>query len=148
MDYTELVSAFAERHGIAGCDAGGGKAVTLQVDEMSVTLLHDEAEARLLICGEIGEPPADGAAEFAAMMLKANFSVPDAVFAQNPETGVYALVCPKPLAAMDVDALDAVFEAFVNRLETWRAMLADFRVAAAEKPGEAETGVPAGGIRV
>lgn len=148
MDYAELVSAFAERHAIAGCDAGGGKAVTLQVDDMAVTLLHDEAEARLLICGEIGEPPADGAAEFAAAMLKANFSVPDAIFAQNPETDVYALISPKPLAAMDVDALDAAFEAFVNRMEMWRKMLADFRVAAAERPDAAADGVPADGIRV
>ncbi len=148
MDYEELISAFAERHAIAGCEAGGGGAVTLQVDGMAVTLLHDEAEARLLICGEIGEPPASGAAEFAAAMLKANFAASDTTFAQNPETGVYAIVCAKALDALDVNALDAALEAFVNLLETWRTMLADFRMAAAEQPDAAAAGIPAGGIRV
>lgn len=148
MDYTELVSAFAERHAIAGCDAGGGKAVTLQIDDMTVTLLHDEAEARLLICGEIGQPPPDGAAAFAQTMLKANFSAPDTVFAQNPETGVYALICPKALDALDVNALDAEFEAFVNRLESWRTMLSDFRAVAAEQPDAAASDAPVDGIRV
>lgn len=148
MDYTELVSAFAERHAIAGCDAGGGKAVTLQIDDMTVTLLHDEAAARLLICGEIGQPPVDGAAAFAQTMLKANFSAPDTVFAQNPETGVYALICPKALDALDVNALDAAFEAFVNRLESWRTMLSDFRAVAAEQPDAAASDAPVDGIRV
>lgn len=148
MDYTELISAFAERHAIAGCDASEGKAVTLQIDDMTVTLLHDETEARLLICGEIGQPSADGAAAFAQMMLKANFSAPDMVFAQNPETDAYALICPKALDALDVNALDAAFEAFANQLETWRTMLADFRVIAAEQPDAAASVAPVDGIRV
>lgn len=148
MDYTELISAFAERHAIAGCDAGEGTAVTLQIDDMTVTLLHDETEARLLICGEIGQPPPDGAAAFAQTMLKANFSAPDMVFAQNPETNAYALICPKALNALDVNALDAAFEAFVNQLESWRAMLADFCVVTAEQSDAAASDAPVDGIRV
>ena len=135
MDFHELISDFAERHGIADL-AAEDNAAALDVDGIVVTLVA--AGDVLSITADIGEPPTEGRADFAELMLEANLQS-DSFFAKEPESGAYILVRRLSLPTLEVDAFDAALEALVNLAETWRRLLADFRPvakAAAERADE------------
>jgi len=132
MDFHELISDFAERHGIANL-AAEDNAAALDVDGIVVTLVA--ADDTLSVSADIGEPPVDGRADFAELLLEANLQS-GAFFAKEPEKGAYILVRRLSLATLDAESFDAALEALVNLAETWRRLLADFRPvakAAAEK---------------
>ena len=126
MGFAELVSDFAERHGIANL-AAEDNAAALDIDGIVVTLVA--AGDVLSVSAEIGEPPVDGRAEFAELLLEANLQS-EAFFAKAPENGAYVLVRRLPLTTLDDESFDAVLEALVNLAETWRRLLADFRPVA------------------
>ena len=135
MDFQELISDFAERHGIANL-AAEDNAAALDVDGIVVTLVA--AGDALSVSADIGEPPAEGRADFADLMLEANLQS-DAFFAKEAGGGVYLLVRRLPLPTLDAESFDAALEALVNLAETWRRLLADFRPvakAAAERTEE------------
>ena len=126
MGFTQLVSDFAGRHGIANLAAEDG-AAALDIDGIVVTLVA--AGDALSISADIGEPPAEGRDGFAELMLEANLQS-EAFFAKEPEGGGYVLVRRLQLPSLEADAFDAALEAFVNLAETWRRLLADFRPVA------------------
>ena len=133
MDFPELIAKFAERHGIADL-AADGNAAALDIDGIVVTLVA--AGDALSVSADIGEPPAEGRASFADLLLEANLQA-DAFFAKEPEGETYVAVRRLALPTLDPDALDAALESLVNQAETWRRLLADFRPAAkaaAEEP--------------
>ena len=135
MDFTELISNFAERHGIANLSAEDN-AAALDVDGIVVTLVA--AGDALSVSADIGEPPTDGRADFADLMLEANLQS-DSFFAKESESGTYILVRRLSLPTLEAEAFDAALEALVNLAETWRRLLADFRPvakAAAERVEE------------
>ena len=135
MDFAEIISDFAERHGIADLTAEDN-AAALDIDGIVVTLVA--ADDALSISADIGEPPAEGRADFAELMLEANLQL-DAFFAKAPESGAYVLVRRLALPTLDPESFDAALEALVNLAETWRRLLADFRPvakAAAERVDE------------
>ena len=126
MDFQELVANFAERHGVANLVAADN-AVALDIDGIALTLVA--AGDTLSLSAEIGEPPVDGRADFAELLLEASLQS-DAFFAKEPEGGVYLLVRRLALPALDNETFDAALEALVNQAETWRRLLADFRPVA------------------
>ena len=135
MDFPQLISEFAERHGIANLVAEDN-AAALDIDGIVVTLVA--AGDALSISAEIGEPPSEGRADFAELMLEANLQS-EAFFAKAPEGGAYVLVRRLALPTLEADAFDAALEALINLAETWRRLLIDFRPvakAAAERAGE------------
>lgn len=132
MDFPELISDFATRHGVEGLAAEDG-AAAIDVDGIAVLLAS--AGGELLSSAEIGDPPPDGAAAFADLLLEANLES-DAVFAKSKESGRYVLTRRIALAGLDGEAFDAALEAFVNRAEAWRRLLADYRPAAAAEAAE------------
>ncbi len=85
MDFTELLASFAERHGIADL-AADGNAAALDIDGIVVTLVASGDV--LSVSADIGEPPADGRADFADLLLEASLQS-DAFFAKAPESGTY-----------------------------------------------------------
>ena len=136
MEFEKLISDFAERHGIANLVSEDNTAA-LDIDGIVITLVA--AGDALSISADIGEPPSEGRAEFAELMLEANLQS-EAFFAKAPEGGPYVLVRRLPLATLDAESFDVALEALVNLAETWRRLLADFRPvakAAAERAGEA-----------
>ena len=136
MDFAKLISDFAERHGIANL-AAEDNAAALDVDGIVVTLVA--AGDALSVSAEIGEPPSDGRADFAELMLEANLQS-EFFFAKEPEDGAYILVRSLSLPMLEPEAFDTALEALVNLAETWRRLLADFRPvakAAAERADEA-----------
>jgi hypothetical protein len=126
MDFNELIASFAERHGIADL-AAEDNAAALDIDGIVVTLVA--AGDALSVSADIGEPPAEGRADFAELLLEASLQS-DAFFAKAPERGNYVVVRRLALPALDPDAFDVALEALVNQAETWRRLLADFRPAA------------------
>jgi hypothetical protein len=145
MDFSGLISDFASRHGVEGLAAEDG-AATIDVDGVAVLLAA--AGDELLATAEIGEPPPEGAAAFADILLEANLES-DAAFAKSKESGRYVLARRIPLAGLDGAAFDAALEAFVNRAEAWIKLLADFRpaaAAAAETDRSDASAVGAGGF--
>ncbi len=127
MDFTQLIANFAERHAIADLVAEDG-AAAIEVDGIAVLLAASGGE--LLASAEIGEPPPEGPAAFADLLLEANLES-EFVFAKSQESGHYVLTRRLQLAGLDDDAFDSMLEAFVNRAEAWRKLLADYRPAAA-----------------
>ena len=135
MDFAKLISEFADRHGIADLTAEDN-AAALDIDGIVVTLLA--TGDALSISAEIGEPPSEGRADFAELMLEANLQS-EAFFAKEPESGAYIIVRRLPLPTLEAESFDAALEALVNLAETWRRLLADFRPvakAAAERSEE------------
>lgn len=126
MDFTELISDFAARHNVEGLAAEDGSAA-LEVDGISILLTADGTE--LLLTAEIGEPPPEGAAAFADLLLEVNLDS-DAFFAKSRDAGRYLQARRLSLASLDAESFDTTLEAFVNRAEAWRKLLADYRPAA------------------
>ncbi len=138
MDFPQLIASFAERHGIADLAAEDNTAA-LDIDGIVVTLVA--AGDTVTISADIGEPPAEGRADFAELLLEADLQS-DAFFAKAPDSGNYVAVRRLALPTLDSDAFDAALESLVNQAETWRRLLADFRPAAkaaAEEADEAPT---------
>ena len=128
MDFNSLVADFAARHNVDGL-AAEDDAAALDIDGIVVTLVA--AGDAVSLSADVGEPPAEGRADFAEMLLEANLQS-DIFFAKAPETGAYVVVRRLALASLDGEAFDAALEALVNQAETWRRLLEDFRPAAAE----------------
>ena len=126
MEFNELITDFATRHNVAGLAAEDG-AAALDIDGIVVSLVS-KGES-LTIAAEIGEPPAEGAAAFANLLLEANLQS-DMVFAKDAENDVYVAMRHLVFAVLDGDAFDTTLEAFVNQTDTWRRLLADFRPVA------------------
>jgi len=127
MEFTELMAGFAARHNLGSFTVEEGVAA-LDIDGIVVTIVA--AGDAVSINADIGEPPAEGRAEFADLLLEANFQS-ESFFVKVPERGCYAVMRRMALAALDVEAFDAALEAFVNFAETWRRLLSDFRPVAA-----------------
>ena len=126
MDFAKLISDFAERHGIANL-AAEDNAAALDVDSIVITLVA--TGDALSISAEIGEPPSEGRADFAELMLEANLQS-EAFFAKESESDTYILVRRLSLQTLEDESFDAALEALVNLAETWRRILADFRPVA------------------
>ncbi len=132
MEFKELIADFAARHNVENLVAEDD-VVALDIDNIIVTIVaNDDAIA---LSAEIGEPPVEGRADFADVLLEASLES-EFFFAKNRESGKYVAVRRLALATLDAKGFDAALEGLVNVVETWRQMLADFRPAA--KAAEAE----------
>lgn len=144
MDFKELVSDFAARHGIEGLAAEDGVAA-LEVDGIAVALA--EIGGDLVATAVIGDPPAEGRADFADLLLSYNLES-EAFFAKSGESGRYMLCRRVALAVLDGKAFDSMLEYLLNTAENWRHLLADYRPAAeaaARAAAEDDTDLASGG---
>ena len=97
MDFNGLVADFAARHNVDGL-AAEDDAAALDIDGIVVTLVA--AGDAVSLSADVGEPPAEGRADFAEMLLEANLQS-DIFFAKAPETGTYVVVRRLALASLD-----------------------------------------------
>ena len=126
MDFNELVADFAARHGVADLTVIDN-AAALDIDGITVLLVSNGE--LLTVSAEVGEPPVEGAATFANLLLEANMQS-DFFFAKATGTENYIVVRRIALVSLDATSFDLALEALVNHAETWRRLLADFRPAA------------------
>lgn len=135
MEFNKLIADFGTRHKVENLVAVDD-AAALDIDGIIVTMVaRDDV---LTISADIGDPPAEGAAVFADLLLEANMQS-GVFFAKAPGTGTYIAVRRLSLALVDDDAFDAALEAFVNQAETWQRLLADFRPVAKAAAERAES---------
>ena len=141
MEFNKLIEDFGTRHKVENLVAVDG-AAALDIDGIVVTIVaRDDV---LTISADIGEPPAEGAAAFADLLLEANMQS-GVFFAKAPGTGTYIAVRRLSLSLIDDDAFDAALESFVNQSETWQRLLADFRPVAKAAAERAEAESPSFG---
>jgi len=138
MEFNKLIEDFGTRHKVENLVAVDG-AAALDIDGIVVTIVaRDDV---LTISADIGEPPAEGAAAFADLLLEANMQS-GVFFAKTPGLGTYIAVRRLSLSLIDDDAFDAALESFVNQAETWKRLLADFRPVAKAAAERAELEAP------
>ena len=155
MEFSDLINGFAERFRVADLDASDGSAM-LEIDGMEITIVADDPGDALVVAGVIGDPPPENAAAFAELLLQTNHDLlgtEGCGFAQNQESGAYVLVLRLAQDGLDIDAFCKTLDSFVNKVESWRKLLADFRPAAqaaaeagAEAKKEAASGFIGGGF--
>ena len=135
MTVDDLMRLFAEEFGLGRLRPNGEGAYHLDFDGMTVAFRETEGGARLLVLGEVGELPEEGADIFCRVLLKAMFpggALAEGGFALNPETDRLFLQRQTPLADLDFDRFKTAVESFVNELANWRQALEAFRPAAEE----------------
>ena len=128
MEFKELMTGFASKLGIVGLDVDEERTF-LEIDGMKVEVFQDEKANTMMLCGIVGDGPAEETPRWNALLLQANFlflETSGATLAQNPETKQYILERALPLESLDVPGLIVAMESFVNQLERWKAMLEDF----------------------
>lgn len=126
MEFSELIADFSKRHNVADLVADGN-AAALDIDGITIIIVADGEKVTL--SADVGEPPAEGRADFADLMLEASLQT-DSFFAKAPGSETYIIVRRLALQSIDVDTFDVALEAFVNQAEAWRRILTDFRPAA------------------
>ena len=141
MEFEQLADAFAKRYGIADL-VPEDNGMSLDIDGIVVAAVAIGDE--VVLSAEIGEPPVEGRAEFADVMLEASMESA-AFFAKSAQTGKYTLLRRLNLLALDDAAFDTAIESIVNTAEVWRKMLEDFRPAATSAAESAEAESPSFG---
>ncbi len=132
MELKEIVDGLASKFGIGDLAVEDGEAA-LEIDGMPI-LLADGKDSAIVVTGFVGDPPTEGGEQFANLLLEGTIALMDtksAALARNPETGAYALVQRVAQDGLSLESFCEELSDFVNRLETWRTLLEDFRPAAA-----------------
>lgn len=128
MEFGELVSGLSRRLGIELAVENG--ICSIDIDGMVVNL-HDISELGVIFFqAEIGEAPPQGLEPLLVSMLEANHlfqATGGATISRDPETGRFHLCRCAEAANLDVGRFSELLEKFVNVLEIWRKMLADYR---------------------
>lgn len=156
MNNQELLKGFGEKLGgkveLKPDDAG---AVMLDVDGMTLTIFGLEEIGQVVLSGVIGEPPPEDRMEMLyRAMLVANHNFTGtfgATLSINPDDGKVSLCKALPLALADAEGFFAEVEHFVDTLETWCKLVADFRAtpdAPEPEPETAPLGGPGGFMQV
>lgn len=134
MELAELVRDFGGRVGIdLVLDENG--TCTVSVDGMDI-MIQDVSEAYSVgLYGKIGVPPPEGLRQLYEMMLNANHlfrATSGATISRDPESGDFYLCRLLDTRVLDPETFFSAIEKFVNTLETWQKVIADYRPAAEE----------------
>lgn len=143
MEFNELINGLGEKLGL---DLPiQENACALNVDDMQITLQALDEVGMLSIYGEIGEPPPQGLEQLLSAMLNANHLFQGtfgATISRDPETGNFFLCRCLSLSDLMIESLMENLEKFVNVLETWRKLLADYRPSETTAEGSSDTEPP------
>lgn len=130
MEFDELTRTLGERLGLGELTVDETGAVALTFDDMPVALRHEADKGRVLLAGEVGQPPERGAEAFESMMLTANGlfdGTGGATLGKDPDGQCYALCRSERLEGLTFEAFWDVLGGFVGLLGEWRERLEDFR---------------------
>ena len=143
MKFDELLAGLGKTLGVELPNGDGS--CTLGVDDMTVTMQYLDTSDLLCTYAEIGEPPPEGLEQLLSAMLNANhlFQGTDgATISRDPDTGKFFLCRCDALELLNVEDCAKMLERFVNVLETWRKLLADYRPMVDEHQLESEIEPP------
>ena len=146
MEFEDLIDALSKRIGVELQVTDEGTCA-LAVDDMSVTVQNVPEAYGIGFFGKVGDPPPQGLAPLQTAMLDANHlfrGTGGATLSRDPETGAYYLCRTLDARNLDGDGFCDALEKFVNVLEAWCRLLADYRPEAEQKQ-DAEDEPPAFG---
>lgn len=135
MEFNELMAAFGNEIGIADLRPDEDGICNLAFDGMNVSFTSVPETERLAVWAEIGEMPPEGGDRLCRAMMEAMFmgqATAGASFSINGETGRIYHQRIESLRGLDFDEFRAMVEKFVNTLEQWRKLTAEYRPVAAE----------------
>lgn len=130
MEFKEIVDYFAQAVGVPELAADENGVCSVDVDGMTLVMSEQKESRQLIVWSELGEMPAEGRDQLFQVLLQAMYmgiATEGAVFAIDPETKNLVMYRQEPLQFMEGSSFMAMFEGFVNVLERWRNLLADFR---------------------
>lgn len=130
MELKELIGQFAKEVGITDAAADETGAFHFAIDDMTVSFEADEASGELATYAQVGELPPEGREQLYRLMMEAMFrgeGTGGATLSIAPDSDRICLHRIDPLDALDLERFKAKLERFVNVLEEWRKLLADFR---------------------
>lgn len=142
MTFDDLLKNLGGRLGLE-MKADGDGTCELAVDDMTVVLQNDVMAHFVGLWGDIGEPPPQGLEGLLSSMLEANHffkGTNGATISRDADTGRFSLCRILDMRSIDGDEFFVQLEGFVNTLETWRGLLADYRPV--EKPSDAGEPAP------
>ena len=105
---------------------------TIGIDDMVVTIQEIAEEGIITTYAEIGEPPPQGLEQLLDSMLQANYlfqGTGGATISRDPESGKFFLCRCDASDTLDGEKFLKMVEKFVNVLETWVKLLANYRPA-------------------
>ena len=135
MELNELMEGLAAACGVKGVMPDAGGAYHLAIDEMNVSFMSIAESGQLVIWGEVAEPPPEGRELLYQVLMESMFmgrATGGAAFSIDAGSGKIFLQRMEALSALDVELFTKMLEKFVNVLEEWRKIVADFRPAAQE----------------
>ncbi len=131
MKFPELIDALGKVIGVELTPEDGS--VMLEIDEMPVVIRELVELDAVVLMGPIGEPPPERQEQLLKALLDANHlfaGTGGGTLSRDPETGIFHLCRMLPLALTDTEAFSSALERFVNVVETWRKLIADYRPVA------------------
>lgn len=147
MTFDELMGEVGKRLDVALAVHDG--ATQLVIDNMEVSILEVAELDAVVLSAVIGEKPPQGLEPLYQAMLEANYNftgTAGATLSVNPDGGALTLTRLVASVQLDADAFLEVLGGFVNVLEVWRKIVADYRPAVADASSAAPSGeTPKGG---
>lgn len=128
MELKGLMEGLAAEAAAVGIAPDEGGAYHLGIDGMRISFL--EAGGRLAVWADVGEPPPEGRERLFRTLLESTFmgeGAGGAAFAIDAKSGRVILQRIEASGVLDLIGFKAMLEKFVNVLEKWRKLVADFR---------------------
>lgn len=145
MDFEELLSGLGRNVGLHGLKPDDDRTCRISIDGMSVTFTADREGKTMLTYAEVGERPPEGVTTLYRVMMESMFmgqTTGGSTFSVDPATGKIYLHRADLLGGLDVPAFMAMVEKFVNVLEQWRSMVADYRPSDKDKDNDSVRRLP------
>lgn len=134
MDFGDLLTQFGDKVGLPGLHTEDDSC-RIEIDGMRVTFMEHRETNTLVTWAEVSEPPPEGVTVLYRVLMEAMFmgqATGGSAFSIDPKTGNIYLHRVDSLLVLDLDSFSLMLERFVNVLEQWRKMIADYRPVAGE----------------
>ncbi len=130
MEFEQLLERFRKDTGLENLAPDDTDTCTFLVDEMKVSLMHIAEGGRLLLFAEVGELPDGGCPALAMAALKANYlfrGTSGATLAVRPDSSMLFLNQSMLLENLSYDDFVQAISDFVDTIEEWQKMIANYR---------------------
>lgn len=147
MEFEEIIQALGKKIGIDLVPDDEG-VCQLSVDDMHITIQYLSELQIVSVYAEIGEPPPENPTSLYEAMLAANHlfqGTSGATISREPDSGKIFLCRCDPLLVLDGESFAAGLEKFVNTLETWHKLVAEYRPEVAGAGSSGAEPAPFGG---
>lgn len=135
MELKELMDGLAAACGVLDVKPDAEGAYHLGIDDMTVSFMSLDESGQLVVWAEVCEPPPEGRERLYRTLMESMFlgrATGGGAFSIEPESGKVYLQRVEFLSALDVESFVGIVEKFVNVLEGWRKIIANYRPAAQE----------------